>query len=54
MRKFLAVYPYSSYLDYVGVNRIEKNILNPENFPNYFQNAQSFENFVGDYLINDF
>jgi len=54
MKKFLTVYPYSSYLDYIGENRVEKNIINPENFPEYFQNAQSFEDFVGDYLINDF
>ena len=53
MKKFLSVYPYSSYLDYIGEDRVEKNIINSENFPVYFQNAQSFEDFIGDYLVND-
>ena|SRR3989344_6032777 len=40
MEKFLKSYKYSSYLDYVGEDRIEKNIIKPENFPDYFQNSQ--------------
>ena len=54
MKKFLSLYPYSSYLDYIGEDRVEKNVINSENFPTYFQDAQSFEDFIGDYLINDF
>src|SRR3989339_2207999 len=46
MKKFLESYQYSSYLDYIGEDRIEKNIINPKNFPDYFQNSQSFQDFI--------
>ncbi len=51
MKKFLEVYPYSSYIDYIGENRMEKNIINPENFPDYFEGSQSFKDFVENYFI---
>ena len=51
MKKFLESYQYSSYLDYVGEDRIEKNIINPKNFPDYFQNSQSFQDFIENYFI---
>lgn len=51
MKKFLESYRYSSYLDYIEGNRVEKNILKPENFPDYFEGAQSFKEFVEDYFI---
>ena len=51
MKKFLESYRYSSYLDYLGKDRIEKNIINPENFPDYFLNSQSFRDFVESYFI---
>lgn len=51
MRKFLEFYQYSSYLDYIGRDRIEKNIINPKNFPDYFQGSKSFKNFVESYFI---
>jgi len=50
MKKFLESYRYSSYLDYVGVDRIEKNIINPENFPKYFEGSRSFRDFVENYF----
>ncbi len=50
MKKFLESYRYSSYLDYIGIDRIEKNVINPENFPDYFQNSQSFQDFVENYF----
>ncbi|MBI3337267.1 MAG: transposase [Candidatus Staskawiczbacteria bacterium] len=53
MKKFLAVYPYSSYLDYIRRDRIEKNIISQENFPDYFRDNQSFKDFVDDYFIRD-
>jgi putative transposase len=53
MKKFLESYRYSSYLDYVGKDRIEKNIMKSENFPDYFTDAKSFEDFVEDYLVED-
>jgi len=54
MKKFLESYRYSSYLDYIDGNRIEKNIINPENFPHYFQNSQSFQDFVENYFAGQF
>ncbi|MDO8569449.1 MAG: hypothetical protein Q7R89_01530 [bacterium] len=53
MKKFLESYRYSSYLDYIGGDRIEKNITNLENFPEYFKNSQSFRDFVENYFIED-
>ena len=50
MKKFLALYRYSSYLDYVGEDREEKNVTNPENFPDYFQDSKSFKDFVENYF----
>ncbi len=50
MKKFLESYRYSSYLDYIGVDRVEKNILNIKNFPEYFENSKAFEDFVEEYF----
>jgi len=47
---FLKKYQYSSYFDYIGVNRVEKNILNKEAFPEYFSSTEEFEDFVESYL----
>jgi putative transposase len=52
MKEFLGLYEYSSYLDYVGQERVEKNIINPKNFPDYFQTKQSFTDFVENYFID--
>ncbi len=52
MKKFLESYRYSSYVDYIGKKRIEKNIIKPENFPDYFEDSNSFKNFMEDYFIN--
>ena len=51
MEKFLKSYKYSSYLDYVGENRVEKNIIKSENFPDYFQDTKSFEDFIRNYFV---
>ena len=50
MKKFLKSYKYSSYHDYVGEDRAEKRILKPENFPEYFIDSRSFEDFIEDYF----
>lgn len=50
MRKFLESYQYSSYLDYIGEDRMEKRILNTENFPEYFLDSKSFGDFVENYF----
>lgn len=52
MKKFLESYHYSSYLDYIGKDRVEKNIINPKNFPDYFNNSRSFQDFVESYFLN--
>jgi putative transposase len=52
MKKFLDSYRYSSYQDYIGVDREEKSILNRKSFPDYFQNEQSFVEFVENYFLN--
>lgn len=51
MKNFLKTYRYSSYLDYIGENRVEKNIISRKNFPDYFEESQSFENFTDNYFI---
>lgn len=40
--KYLYDYQYSSYLDYLGINRIQNKILNINAFPEYFSNKKSF------------
>jgi putative transposase len=51
MKKFLESYRYSSYLDHLGINRVEKNLIKIENFPDYFQDFRSFQDFVESYFI---
>ena len=51
MKNFLELYRYSSYQDYIGGDRVEKNIIKPENFPDYFKNSESFKDFVENYFI---
>lgn len=51
MKKFLKSYRYSSYLDYLGEDRVEKNIINPKAFPEYFETTKAFEDFVDDFFI---
>ncbi len=53
MKIFLNSYPYSSYFDYTqDKDRVEKNIIKPENFPDYFEDTKSFKDFVEGYLTN--
>lgn len=49
-RLFLQSYDASSYPDYAGRDRIEKNILNKESLPAYFDARSSFENSINDWL----
>ncbi len=49
--KHLFAYPYSSYQDYVGDNQNSRGqILNREDFPEYFQSAHDFSDFINDWL----
>ena len=52
MIKFLESYRYSSYPDYLREDRVEKNIINPENFPGYFKDSQEFKDFVENYFTD--
>jgi len=51
MKFFLDLYRYSSYQDYIGVDREESYILNKKNFPDFFQKKNSFKEFVEGYFI---
>lgn len=52
MKNFLDSYRYSSYQDYLGEDRIEKRVLNNNNFPEYFDGGKSFKSFIDDYLTD--
>lgn len=47
---YLDSYKYSSYLDYLGENRIQNKILNQEAFPNYFMTKQMFSEEIFEWL----
>ncbi|MBI4118697.1 MAG: transposase [Parcubacteria group bacterium] len=49
-QKFLSDYSYSSYFDYIGIERLERKILNTEVFPDYFGSKRIFKDFVFDWL----
>lgn len=48
--KFLLSYPYSSFLDYLGVKREFAKILNREQFPDYFSTKVNFTRCVRNWL----
>ena len=48
--KFLKKYTYSSYLDYLGINRLQNKILDTKAFPKYFPDKRSFLNEIFDWL----
>ena len=47
---FLSRYSYSSYFDYIGIQRLEQKILNKKAFPNYFNKVKDFNDFILDWL----
>jgi putative transposase len=49
-KKYLSDYNYSSYLDYIGVNREESLILNKKAFPEYFASVNDFDKFIDNWL----
>jgi putative transposase len=51
IKKYLEQYTYSSYLDYLNKNRVEKLILNKEAFPKYFSSINGFEHFINEWLV---
>lgn len=50
VRKFLAEYKSSSFLDHCGLDRKEKSIIDMKNFPEYFQSYKDFKDFINDWL----
>jgi len=52
MKNFLESYRYSSYQDYINIDRVESNILNKEAFPSYFKDTKSFKDFTENYFLN--
>ncbi len=48
--KFLEQYIYSSYLDYLGMERIEKIILNTSAFPGYFLSKKDFQKEIFEWI----
>ena len=50
MKKFLELYRYSSYLDFLGDGRVERNIINTKSFPDYFKDSEHFKDFVECYF----
>ncbi len=48
---YLKEYFYSSYLDFVGEERIQSRILNTKSFPKYFPNKSSFTEEIFDWLF---
>jgi putative transposase len=49
-KKYLGTYSYSSYLDYMEVERIQGKILNKQAFPEYFLSFCEFEQFIDEWL----
>lgn len=48
--EYLNKYPYSSFMDYMGDNRIQKKILSLGSFPDYFPNKNSFIKEIFDWI----
>ncbi len=48
--KFLEQYWYSSYLDYLGMERSERLILDVSSFPNYFGSRKDFQREIFDWI----
>ena len=47
---YLNEYKYSSYLDYLGIDRKENSILNREDFPDYFPTKELFKKDIFEWL----
>lgn len=49
-KEFLQKYKYSSYIDYININREESLILNQKSSPEYFLDKKEFEEMTNDWL----
>lgn len=50
-KDFLKNYQWSSYQDYLGVDRAQKRILTTKDFPEYFTDAKVFEREIFEWLV---
>ena len=48
--EFLDGYPWSSYLDQIGINRKEKEIISLKDFPQYFSDKKAFKREIFEWL----
>ena len=51
IEKHLRDYNYSSYLDYIGVTRLQNKLIDRRYFPKYFSSSKSFKDFIKDWLL---
>jgi len=49
-KEFLNNYKYSSYLDYLGVDRPERKIINRKEFPEYFGSSTEFSRMIDEWM----
>ncbi|OGZ06477.1 MAG: hypothetical protein A2845_06180 [Candidatus Lloydbacteria bacterium RIFCSPHIGHO2_01_FULL_49_22] len=49
-KKYLSAYVYSSMQDWQGRQRIESPILSVKDFPEYFEHAEQFDEYISDWL----
>lgn len=47
---YLGKYSYSSYLDYLGQNRVEKKIIKIDSLPDYFETPKNFKTNLEEFL----
>jgi putative transposase len=53
VKKYLLTYPYSSYMDFVGIDRMFSKILKIKSFPPYFNTFKDFEKNVHEWLSSE-
>jgi len=49
-KRYLVSYPYSSYMDYLGIKREFSKIIDWKNFPDYFPSKSTFSKYLDDWL----
>ena len=49
-KRYLVSYPYSSYMDYLGIKREFSKIIDWKNFPDYFPSKSTFNKCLDDWL----
>lgn len=51
--RYLSCYRYSSYIDYLGISRLENKLLSYQSFPKYFRRGKSFNDFTNWLILKD-